>query len=188
MGMLEDLRVTQGLFEDDGADGRRQYLSLCHVGTVLNQLDPKSVPSRTLRRVHGCDSHRNCIGCDIGKQYAAALLETSTYTNGSPCVQVDHVEALVEAYAGTGTERKLIRACGPGARLHDAATLFGDVEGVQAVVQTLDDQFGCTRRNSCWSCAHGFDSLVDMLIDLSENGLDGEAGAYLRQGRHVRTL
>jgi hypothetical protein len=186
--MLAKLSEFKDLFEDADAAGRRQYLPLCPVGHQLNHLDPSSLKAKALRELNACDAIGNCIGCWRGQEYAVACIEHSTKSYSGPCVDPVHVESLVQMMAGTGPHRTLVRACEQGRRLHELVTKFADVDGIQAMVTDLDNRFGCTSRQSCFQCEYGFEVFSDLLLDLVDNGLSGEAGAAIREAGCVTML
>lgn len=163
----------------------------CRMGQRINQVrsamspkkdeDPLAFHHRLKERVRllgateKCLSFESCALCPRAKNIFARAAEHQLF-----CLDT-HARTVFEQMTLTGQERPLPNTCSIG-RTMNSLLSHGDAgEAGDVAVAVLSEKYGCASMTSCLHCPLGRGVVDDLLLDLAQNGLEGDAGRELKE-------
>ncbi len=169
----------------------RHMFPACTLGRKINRIraqvtpkvdeDPLAYHNRLKARVgllgatEKCLSYESCALCPRAKDILARAASKRLYC------QDHHARTVFDQMTLTGQTRLLPNTCSIG-RTMNALLANGDADGVSDVaVAALGDKYDCATMTSCMHCALGRGVVENLLLDLAQNGLDGDAGKELKE-------
>lgn len=172
--------LTTGLF--------RNYLRDCRFGSDMHVLMRNVTPMRHeteddyLARFHRvasvlttgeeCLEVDACIRCSRGQEILATRASKSYGTDPT------HALTVLELYSRSGENRYFPNTCEVGRQIN--SMMSSELENRGELAETIASSFGCTDIDACSSCGIGQGLIDELLVNLAEFGMDGEAGYYLR--------
>lgn len=173
----------------------RTFFPPCPIGAELNRVrastprfghDEEGDYARRIRRRlsrlereagEECLSVGSCAHCPRGRDaFTRALFERY------PHWQTSHIDRLLAALTQTGPDRPLPNFCDIGHQVNVlVSTGSVHIEALQPAIDSLCAEHDCLNTESCVLCERGRGVFRNLLLDLSENGMSGEAGAYLEE-------
>lgn len=170
----------------------REMLPLCPVGKAINRTRAtmKRGPQEELRdfmnrmlsevkeisREHECLQYNSCANCKRGQElFSEHLVETFGLWLGQD------IETALKVLGAEGWSRRLPNFCEIGKQINTLTALMTD-SGVdlRASITALESEYACTKTPSCIHCELGRGMFKQILLDLCENGMDGEWGKRLQ--------
>lgn len=169
----------------------RHMFPACALGRKINRIrakvtpkideDPRAYHNRLKMRIgllgatEKCMSYESCVLCPRAKDILAKAASQRMYC------QDHHARAVLDQMTATGQQRLLPNTCSIG-RTMNSLLANGDAdEASDLAVAVLGDKYDCATVTSCMHCALGRGVVENLLLDLAQNGLEGDAGKELKE-------